>query len=586
MLMPREEWEAQERRRNVRWERGQDPDQETNDEEEKFEEDDSDNNPAQDRAAAAREISPDEDIRSQTIAMYRAILMVSPGAPGPLYNDQGLVRLETLKEAEDKMVDSICRALTKPGGDIQGHLIPVLLQARLKLLAFWVRHMWRTSRVPKDWLGTSYEDIRHLAPQKEMEDRYRESTAPTPPELPLDQTTAVAAFVHMRAYLRKLRGKTSGIPLDYVIRVRIKGSFDLPDAKEPDPPPFGSADSPYVSFDDEMVARAPILKTDLTTAQLSQDIEALEKNEPFEQSFIADSVKVYDIIHTVWGKLSWWTHCKLFDKAKNGCQAYRTLHSQLLGGKQLVSSGNAITTKIQTLRYDGDKTRFTFDKYVQLHVDLHYAHKDLEEYDVPPFAESMKILWFEQGIKTNALDAVKASIMTQPENYQTFQAVQDAYVDYYCRMTITDPPRTRQVATVRAGRRSGSARGCTGGGKTDQGKRHGNARAQGVFTKAELGACAIENRKYSPDEYKCLTPLQQQKLWILRNPGKTPGQGSTRHDKDKASVASTLTASTSKRTHEDLEDFPSNVPSDQDIPAWGRNQENPAVSGRQRMNEG
>jgi hypothetical protein len=169
--------------------------------------------------------------------------------------------------------------------------------------------------------------------------------------------------------------------------------------------------------------------------------------------------------------------------------------------------------KIQTLRYDGDKTKFTFDKYVQLHVDLHNAHKDLEEYDVPPFAESMKILWFEQGIKTNALDAVKASIMTQTANYQTFQAVKDAYVDYYCCMTITDPPRTCQVAMVHAGRHSAPARGRAGSGKTEKGKRHGNARAQGVFTKAELDhACVIENRKYSPDEYKRLTPLQQQKL--------------------------------------------------------------------------
>jgi hypothetical protein len=107
-----------------------------------------------------------------------------------------------------------------------------------------------------------------------------------------------------------------------------------------------------------------------------------------------------------------------------------------------------------------------------------------------------------------------------------------------------------------------------------------------VFSKAELDACVIENRKYSPDEYKRLTPLQQQKLWILRNPGKTPGQGSTCHDKDKASIALTLTASIGKCTREDLEDPPSNVPSDQDILAYGHNRENPAVSGWQRMNEG
>jgi hypothetical protein len=63
-----------------------------------------------------------------------------------------------------------------------------------------------------------------------------------------------------------------------------------------------------------------------------------------------------------------------------------------LGGKKIVTSGSAIMTKIQTLRYDGDKTCFTFDKYVQLHVEQHNLHKDLEEYGVDPLGEELKIL--------------------------------------------------------------------------------------------------------------------------------------------------------------------------------------------------
>jgi hypothetical protein len=110
-------------------------------------------------------------------------------------------------------------------------------------------------------------------------------------------------------------------------------------------------------------------------------------------------VEVYDIIYTVWGKSNWWTHCKPFDKVKNGRQAHRILHAQILGGKQVVSRGNTIMTKIQTLRYDGDKTRFTFNDYVQLHVNLHNAHKDLEEYEVPPFAESMKFFGLSRALR-------------------------------------------------------------------------------------------------------------------------------------------------------------------------------------------
>ena len=48
-----------------------------------------------------------------------------------------------------------------------------------------------------------------------------------------------------------------------------------------------------------------------------------------------------------------------------------------------------------------------------------------------------------------------------------------------------------------------------------------------MFTKAELDGCHMVNREYSKKEYKTLTPLQKMKLWILRNPGKTPGEGGT-----------------------------------------------------------
>ena len=68
--------------------------------------------------------------------------------------------------------------------------------------------------------------------------------------------------------------------------------------------------------------------------------------------------------------------------------------------------------KLQTFSYDGDQKNFNFDKYVTLHVEQHNLHADLTEYGVTPLDESFKILWFQNGIKCSALDAVKASINT------------------------------------------------------------------------------------------------------------------------------------------------------------------------------
>ncbi len=103
---------------------------------------------------------------------------------------------------------------------------------------------------------------------------------------------------------------------------------------------------------------------------------------------------------------------------------------------------------------------------------------------MPALTEELKIIWFKQSIKTKALEVIKATVMANKANYQTFQSVQDAYIDYYRKVAPTDTLRARQVATVRSGQRV-SAPGRGAGGQSG-----GNgARARGVFTKAELDAC-------------------------------------------------------------------------------------------------
>ncbi len=141
------------------------------------------------------------------------------------------------------------------------------------------------------------------------------------------------------------------------------------------------------------------------------------------------------------------------------------------------------------------------DKYVQLHVEQHNLHKDLEEYGVDTLSEELKILWFKQGIKTQALDVIKASILSNKANYQTFQSVQDAYVNYYCKVASTDPLKARQVASVHAGQRSLTPCHSPGGQRCNQ----EGAKARGVFSQAELDACQIVNCEYSKKEYKTLT---------------------------------------------------------------------------------
>jgi hypothetical protein len=70
-----------------------------------------------------------------------------------------------------------------------------------------------------------------------------------------------------------------------------------------------------------------------------------------------------------------------------------------------------------------------FDKFMNLHVEQHNQHADLQEYRVAPLAKNLKTLWFQDGIRDPSLNAVKASINANQANFTNFDSVKDDYVD-------------------------------------------------------------------------------------------------------------------------------------------------------------
>jgi hypothetical protein len=205
-------------------------------------------------------------------------------------------------------------------------------------------------------------NVKTLTNQKTLEDNLLDSKPPETPAMTLDPHLAAKAFSDMLIILGKMRG-IARHPLSYVPHPSLKGPYDADmDDETEEPPPFGRPGSPCVSINDKLCRRAPILRTDLSHTQLSASLETLKSDRPFEPSFLANMVMFYNVLHVSGGKLSWWSHVKKFSKTKNGRQVYRTLHTILLGGQNVVSTGSAIVTKLQSFRcvcvsasgYEGD----------------------------------------------------------------------------------------------------------------------------------------------------------------------------------------------------------------------------------------
>jgi hypothetical protein len=475
--------------------------------------------------------------------MFKRVLLFSQGAAVALYNDQMITALDTLRDLTDDNIKKLCHAIRKLGGDVPGHQISELSVTCLELFAFWVRHMWQTSRGVDDWTDTTWDDIKTLTNQKTLQVEFLDTKQPKTPAMTLDPQLAAKAFTNMLILLGKMWG-IAGHPLSYVPQSNLKGPNDANiDNETKDPPPFGHPGSPYFSIDDKLCHRAPILRSDLTHSQLSASLETLDSDGPFKPSFLANMVTVYNVLHACWGKSSWWSHVTKFSKTKNGQQVYRTLHTLLLGGQCVVSTGNTIVTKLQSFRYEGDRKNVNFDKYVNCHVEQHNQHADLQEYRVAPLTKNLKTLWFQDGIRDPSLNVVKASINANHANLTYFDSVKDTYVEFKCTDNPTSDPRTRQVASVACGGHGGGNFPC----KHDQGQRPQNFDKcqKGLVSQSEADKQThIIDRHYSDAKFDQLTPAEKQQLWQLRNAGKTPGTGPTRHDR-RGAVALTLTLSTS-----------------------------------------
>ena len=134
------------------------------------------------------------------------------------------------------------------------------------------------------------------------------------------------------------------------------------------------------------------------------------------------------------------------------------------------------------------------------------------------------------------------NLIATPEKYETFQAVQEAYSNFHLQQCANEPPRARQVALVHGNRHAGNPKAHSHG-KDDR-----DPRGRVVFSKTELEACHVVDKEYSDKEYKQLTALQRQKLWLLQNGNKMPGTGPARQARARlVAVASSSSSMTKKR---------------------------------------
>jgi hypothetical protein len=236
-------------------------------------------------------------------------------------------------------------------------------------------------------VGIELATLNELKEQKRLEDGWAAyNKEPEYTAIALDLASAARAFEKVKTILTHVRG-VLGVPLVYVIQHQL-----IPKEDEHDPT-FGEDDingkSKYTSHDHKTITCCPILAKNCDYA-LKYD--KLEIQGLFVPTFLTDSKKVWAILHALFLTSSVWQHVKKFTATQDGRQVYRTLHSHFFGKDK-------VNTMVNNILYQGDRKNFNFDKYCLAHVAEHNRHASLLEYDIAPLEESMKIHYFEEGIK-------------------------------------------------------------------------------------------------------------------------------------------------------------------------------------------
>ena len=476
-------------------------------------------------------------LRELTRDYYETVIGLNKTASYALFVDQRMQSIRDFLRIKPEHIEKICTAISKQNKTN----IPVMAMERLALLAYYAKHQERTSRQDKDLTNITSDDLDGLAHHMEVELNWdKKNKTPEVTPVTLDETSAHKAFSNMRLLLAGMRGHND-VPLTYVIRPRLLP----PDWGHLDPnyqPRFGDVGSPYTSIDDELTLRAPILQENRREWHNFTNFETLEEDGVRTPTFNTDNAAVFMILQASWGKSPAWTNAKKFLKTKDGRQAYRTLYDYFFGKTMTASMQDRIEMNLTSYKYEGDRRGFTFETYVNKHVEQHNLHQELTEYGVAPLPDHMKIYHFTKGITDPRFASVASAILVDRERFSTFDKVKEVYLTHSRTLASrTDAAAARDrrgVSSVSAGRGHGRGRGSRHDKKSGRGT--GKSRLDGIPSQVEIDRCThIEAKRYPYSEYSKFTAAERQKHFQLMNKGVTPGTGPCRDRRhDGRSVAS------------------------------------------------
>jgi hypothetical protein len=417
-------------------------------------------------------------------AITRQILALIGFAP-PVANvitNQGHDSFDEVALLTDDEIDGLCKSLRSPGGLIAGPpaaaggaagplgpnpgiFVSTRAQNNLKLLAYYLRFKQRTSMTPVVNQITLI-NIRALRHQRDQEEDHTDPDAPV-----IDGEDWPKIMETLHEYLGACLGTTK-LPLAYVVRAH-------------------------------MSARAPIVTNPGGAVPI------------YTVTFKADNKQVWLKLASICHDKDCWTYIRRYQSTQNGRAAFWALHNHYLGASNVDNMSARAERKLMDTVYNGEKRRWNFEKYVRLHVEQHAVLEDLVQYGYSGIDEGSKVRYLVRGVKTQALDTVKASILASAVLRNDFTAASTLFKDFIDQTKSTQPEQEITIAGI----------GTEG---DDDDSDSPPTTGTGTLLRAKPDM-SVEERYYSMQEYRSLSPEKKAGLIAKREARDARGRGRDRN---------------------------------------------------------
>ena len=417
-----------------------------------------------------------------------------------LFNEEGVNTARTLAETRVKDLElSMTNVNRLFGSQTQAarriYFAPVRMQ-RIKALAVYFKRCLDANRIP-DITIITLDDVTRFTHNMEI---WTEKGGDV--EDVIKQTKIEFSSAKFTKFREKLETLVSsicgcrGINLNYLIR-----------DPSPVPPPAAPVEdqSPDVN-----------------------SLEFMKENTTHAgPEFEKDNQDLFTLLRSYLTGTDGWNVISSYQRKKDGRAAYLALRSHYEGSSfhdLIKSKANIMMTKTF---YRGDTTKFTWEKFVSIHLEAHRMFADVGE----PLTESIKILHFKGGIRPeagleSALDVARG-LPNVNANFELFvNHITEGVANRRSRRDLfKSSPQQREVSAIHRNTR-GRGRGRGRGGRNRNFRGRGRGRGRSNYQSRRIpnsisveGKVLYPTKTYSPEEYVSLSNIQKDELRKARTGG-------------------------------------------------------------------